>query len=702
MDSILKQYFDKMVVKILLLTMVCCVGIGFSLFYLHTSAQKEMLSTEISNRSAAIGNSIGFLLVKAVQLGIPFNEMVEMQTFLDGNIKKSQDIDYIVVTDTEGNTLYKSENAQNSLKGAFKRFALSSNDSGNAIKPFSILGYHNIPIKVESGKELYGYIHLGVSKQATNSRIDDIYYDIMTILFITMIAGFEFFMFIFRNQVKDSLMYFIFTMRRIINRDFTLLTYIRSKDSIGAATEKLNSLISSISSKYHEIKTSLEKVAGNNEQFLLLKESLKKINKSAQFSTSAAVQRERLTPIVENLRLPAFLMVLSETCLVAILPSYASQFYNPAWGFSSKFISSTPVLVFMIFSTIGVLLANKLSYKFGFRKSIIIGLYISILGYIGAFLTSGLSLMLASRALSAAGFGICYVNLQNYIAAYAPNNTKVQSYAIYAVAYGAAYVCGAPIGGILVDNIGFKYTFFIAALSSIISVLFVKRFIVDFHGLTLQKPRETKKKPLDLLKNLPFMMTIIFAGLPARLMFSSIIHLFFPLYLNSLGLSQSSVGRNLMIFGIVTFVFSVLTAQFVEKLKSKAPYILLASIFMIGISIFIPRFVPYDFAPELSLFIYALGSVIHTCAIMSTIEEFSIKEFDNFTKGTLLSYYFIAERIGLILGPVVVSNLLNLFGFDKTMIVLGSFMTICSLVYGVHYIMSDKFFDLKRNVGVKS
>lgn len=51
------------------------------------------------------------------------------------------------------------------------------------------------------------------------------------------------------------------------------------------------------------------------------------------------------------------------------------------------------------------------------------------------------------------------------------------------------------------------------------------------------------------------MVTLISAGMPVRLMFSPLICLFYPLYLRNLGFSQSSIGRNLMIFGVKTFAF---------------------------------------------------------------------------------------------------------------------------------------------------
>lgn len=87
MDEFLKSYFDKIIFKILLLIIICRICIGLMLFYFHTSAQKEMLTSEIANRSIAVGNSIAFVLSKAIQMGIPFEEMVEVREFLNENEK---------------------------------------------------------------------------------------------------------------------------------------------------------------------------------------------------------------------------------------------------------------------------------------------------------------------------------------------------------------------------------------------------------------------------------------------------------------------------------------------------------------------------------------------------------------------------------------------------------------------------------------
>ena len=219
MEEFLKRYFDKIILKILFLTVISSTGIGLMLFYFHTSAQKEMLSTEITNRSVASGNSIAYIITKAIQVGIPFDEMVKVNEFISENEKKLTDVDYIAITDIKGKTLYKSDSLPNSLKGSFKCFALTT-EPDDELKAYDVQNYYNIPIKIVYKKQIYGYLHLGISKKITTNRIMDIYYDILTILFVSMIAGAEFFLFIFRNRIQLTMMDLFSTMRKITNGNF--------------------------------------------------------------------------------------------------------------------------------------------------------------------------------------------------------------------------------------------------------------------------------------------------------------------------------------------------------------------------------------------------------------------------------------------------------------------------------------------------
>lgn len=124
------------------------------------------------------------------------------------------------------------------------------------------------------------------------------------------------------------------------------------------------------------------------------------------------------------------------------------------------------------------------------------------------------------------------------------------------------------------------------------------------------------------------------------------------------------------------------------------------SLVLIGISIIYPRIVHSDFAPSLAVSIYAACAVINTCTMMSILENFSVKEYKNYRKSTILNYYFITERMGMIIGPVIISFLLHAVSFTGTMIILAVFMCVCSIVYGGYQLFKKQLLEDTSGEGI--
>lgn len=684
----IKKFFDRMIVKTIILTMfVSFIGSSL-LFYLHTQEQEKTLQFEIENRSRAVGRSIINVFQLALKLGIPFENMVAVKDFLDVNLKNTGELDYITITDLQGELLYKTTNFKNSIKGSFKRFARDSYPDINILPSYYVSEYHNIPLRIEKNKKTIGYLHLGVSQKITAAHINDVYYDIMTILFVSMVIGFEFLIFIFRNSVMLPLFDFSLMLRRSSQFDYRRMVPEKTKDAVGQLIRSINRIIQHLVEKHNLLSSEIKELqqgSKKNNRFLLVNEGIYDLETRCQFpEKKASFDREQ--PVVENLRLPSFLVVLAETVLVTILPAFAMQFYTPDLIISKALLGSTPIVTFMVFSGLSVPLATFISYRIGFQKTLVAGAIIAAFGYILNFFSVNLYLFLLGRAITAIGYGLSYVTYQNYIAAYASNTKRIKSYSIFAIAFAAAYICGAPIGGILVDNIGYYYTFAIAGIVSIFSMMIVRQYIVDFGEYSLQKTRETLKKPRALFSLKPLLFPVFCSGLPARLIFTSIICMFYPLYLTvEMGNTQSTTGRVIMIFGVTSFLISPLAARFIEKIQ--LPQIMVSgSSFLIAFAILFDAFVPSLLGPIIGLFLYAAGAVTHTLAMMSLLEKISEKEYNNHTKSSILSMYFIVERIGMTCGPALVGLLLTYFSFYETMLMLGLIIVIPNTVYLIYWV----------------
>ncbi|MEI8295270.1 MAG: MFS transporter [Alphaproteobacteria bacterium] len=679
----LKRYFDLIIIKTIILTMLSSLIMAMILFNLHINIQEKTLQTEMDNRSRAVGISIISVFELGLKLGIPFGGMVRVPEFLNTNMKNANELGYIAITDANGELLYHTDNFKNSIRGSFKRFSLSVSNDDDVLPYYAISNFHNLPIRIKNNNETFGYLHLGVSQTVTTAHINDVYYDIMTILFVSMIVGFEFLIFFFRNSVTLPISNLTTLMKRVTNFNYTTTALSKTRDEIGKLIKSLNEFIEYFTTHAKHLRNeskTLDKYYTDKDRLLMINETIHDIKEKYTFPKNMPI-REPVRPVTENLRLPAFLIMLAETVLVTILPTYAAQFYDASFIISKPLLSSTPIIVFMIFAGISIPFATFVSYRIGFQKTFVLGTAISILGYLTNFWMEDLSGLLTGRAISAFGYGISYICCQNYISAYSSEEKRIQTYAIFATALAASYICGAPIGGILVDNIGYRYTFCLASLISMIALIMGYLYIFDFEGHTLFKKRETRKTLLSLFKLKPLAFAVIASGFPARLIFTSLLRFIYPLYLTTyLGNTQSNTGRIIMVFGIMSFVIAPLVVRFVEKIPNPR-VLLIASSFIIAAAIILDTVMRNTQGAIIGLAIYAIGSVVHTLAMMATLEYVAHKEFANYSKSSILGFYFIFERIGMALGPACTGILLTFFSFQETLSKLAYFVIFTNSIY---------------------
>jgi len=679
----LKKYFDRIIVKTIIVTMLSSLIIATILFNLHITVQEKTLQNEMDNRSRAVGISIVSVIEQGLKLGIPFKEMIRVPEFLNSSMKNANELGYIAITDANGELFYHTDNFKNSIRGSFKRFSLTVSHEDEILPFYPISNFHNLPIRIKDKSDTVGYLHLGVSQTVTSAHINDVYYDIMTILFVSMIVGFEFLIFFFRNSVTLPISHLTNLMRRVTTFNYTTTAISKTRDEIGKLVKSLNDFIEHFTTSIKRLRNEAKVLATNyfdKDRLLMIDETIHEIKEKYVFSKKMPV-KEPVRPITENLRLPSFLVLLAETVLVTILPTYAAQFYEPNFIISKPFLSSTPIIIFMISAGISIPFSTFISYRIGFQKTFMIGTAISILGYLFNFMKGDLTGLLIGRAIAAFGYGISYICCQNYIAAYSAKEKRIQTYAIFATALAAAYICGAPIGGILVDNIGYRYTFGLAALISAIAMIMGYRYIFDFEGYTMVTKRQTQKSLLSLFKLKPLSFAVITSGFPARLIFTSLLRFIYPLYLTThLGNTPSNTGRIVMVFGIISFVISPLAVYFIEKIPNPR-ILLICSSFVVASAIMLDSVMKTTQGAIIGLMIYAVGSVVHTLAMMATLEHIAQKEYANYSKSSILGFYFIFERIGMAVGPALTGILLTFFTFQDTLSHLAYFIIFTNTIY---------------------
>ena len=584
-----EKSYKQSIFKITLLFIVLNFIVASFLYVFHITSQKEDLFIAMSEKSQTVGNSVVGLFQKATELGIPLNEIVGGSEYLNESLKPAKEVEYLIVTDAAGDIISKSDEIKSSgkhggghdrLKGQFKLFSKNTKTVTEELHAFKIYSYNNIPLRILNNGKLEGYLHVGISNRAVDDNIDSIFYDIALILIASLLIGYEFLSYIFRNSMIQPMRDFNRALHRIINKDYSEIESVRTKDTFGNILIDINKNTIYLVQWFSSVKAKFAKIPPINGHYDIIKDSISELSLKFKYpKDEGGVRSTHLYPVVSNLQLIMFLVIFSEALLIPSIPGYAATFFQPN-GFIStvQFLSALPIIMYMLLVCICIPFVPKLTYKIGFKKAFMIGSLISALGYCIGFIFDHLAGLLISRIISAVGFAICLVSTQNYVACYATDENRIPSYSIMNIASGAAYICGMPVGGILVDTVGYKALFFFSMIAALIGIVIARRYIVDLGIEELRAKRITNENYLALFKIKELVFTVICSCLPTRLLFTGVICFLYPLYLTYLGNSQSVIGRIMMLYGIVTYFIASVLPKHMKKIKNPAALTVVASV----------------------------------------------------------------------------------------------------------------------------
>ena len=665
----LVKSFKNMIFKIIAYFIVTNFVVGSVLYFLHIGAQKEGLFNEISEKAHTIGSSIELLLDKAINAGIPFTEIKGLQEYLDMKLKSSEELEYIFVTDVKGNVVAQTQSAPNPIHGNLKQFSMVTDPIKDQMKPFKIFSYVNIPITIlieEENNKHYGYLHLGVSVKAVQNKISDIFFDIAIILFVSLVVGFEFIRFTFINYVATPIGDFLAAINRMAKGDLSLVSSLRASTGIYRCLEKLNDLIYLYCSKIRNIIIEFEKIGKKNFLYELIKDNINEIKSSVLIPKGEKPDIAPLSPAIENLRLVVFLSLICEGIILTISPGYAGQFYVENPYISKQFFSSLPVLLFILTSVLTLPLGLVFTNKYGFRRTFQFGLVLYCVGFLmPCTFPDSIFAFLACRFFSGMGFGILYFAFQNYVSTYSVPERRVEHFSIYLVAQGAAFLTGMPVGGLLVDNIGYFYIIVLSTVIILFAILYSGKYILDYQGFEKTESRPPLISPFKITKIPGLSRIILCLAFPTRFLYTALLAVLDPLYLTQLGNSMSIVGRVLMIYGIFVFCMSPHAYRVVSFFKRPVISCVLCNV-LIGISLLVQYTVPTTQGVVIALTMYSVGAVIHVSSMMALLENF-VKE--NSVPGGhqyVISIYFTYERIAMLFAPLISGICIAHLGYELT------------------------------------
>lgn len=375
-----------------------------------------------------------------------------------------------------------------------------------------------------------------------------------------------------------------------------------------------------------------------------------------------------------------FLFIIADGFCVSFFPLFADTFYEPMWGLSREVLMGLPISVFMLSVVFSMVLGGNWSDRVGWYKPLVFGVVVNGIGLLLTAFTQNMIQLLVFRCFTAIGFGVVFISGQRFVAENTTSENRSVGMASFLSAFFGGSICGTVIGGMLADRIGYRNVFLLAGLVSFAA------FIACLYIFKNQprKPQATNAVPFsfrqlfEALKDKEFISVVFLQAIPAKLILIGCLFYLVPLYLKSLDVLQSDIGRVILVYDLVIISLGHFFSRFFDNVHNRKFYIFTGGM-ITGLSMILFQ-LSSGFIATL-LLVAAIG-LSHTFSISSqvaVITETSV--IQRIGVGTGMGIFRFWERLGNVAGPLVVGFLIVSLGYIQTVVALGIVSVVCSLLY---------------------
>lgn len=671
MRSVLFQSSNLNKFRVLLLTATAVVLSFFLLSCAALDIFRDELTPEMQKKGLTLGESINDLIVKSVDYGVPFDRLRGMDEYLDSLRKENAEVLYIVVSDNQKKILYKSDKVFQTGK--------TGNGNNRTNLDHAITSSHEI----SSGNNKLGTITIGMDGKYFEKMVDKILLDIITVGMVSLLVAFELLSFIVSCYITAPTRTLQAYFERIKSKDFSFCLDLRGQHAASGVFLAINNLINKINHKYQLIRKSYPSLEKRASADLSLQKKLSIIESEYRFADEKPnVQKsERL---VEYMKWPFFLLIFSEALAISFFPHYVDSLYQPFLGLSRPVVIGLPISIFMLVWAISLPWAGAWSDRVGRRKAFIYGALITGIGLFLNGTSQTLLQLMVWRSLTAIGYSIVFITCQAYINENSRPELKTQGMAVFLSGFFAGSLCGAAIGGILADRIGYQQTLFLSGFISLIAAAFAYRFISDSEPSQASiKPKIRFSDYCKLLSNRHFFFITFFSAIPAKIALTGFLYYCIPLFMKTLGGDQSSTGRGMMAYGLVIVFFAPYIALHASSLARRKFFMILGGL-LTSASLFL-----LYYQPEIHIVFFAVATLglAHAIGVspqFPVISDLCTKECQTIGIGSVMGIFRMIERIGNVSGPILAAVLVTALGFEETFLCLAWISLIAVAVLTLH------------------
>ncbi len=390
--------------------------------------------------------------------------------------------------------------------------------------------------------------------------------------------------------------------------------------------------------------------------------------------------------IYNLIRPDAFLFCFGIDLPVSFIPLYAGQLYTPIFGLSKEYVMGLPISVSMLFTTVAFLAGGYWIDRRGWQHTHFWGILLAGCGQILSGTAPSVELYIISRGVYGFGYGLVFMSYMGFVYSNTSDANRTTGFATMSAGMYSGSICGGAIGGMLAERLGFQNVFFIAAFFILITLVYTMAFMKEAYHYPEKKPsgqygrshKANLKLILKFVTNRNILSLLVLLSIPAAITLVGVLYYISPVYLDRMGVAQANIARILMINGVFMIYISPMLSPLMDRSKDKRVFIISAGIIgSLGMLSFF--FIKGLWAIVFVIFILSLAAAIgHSSRTVFALQQKIAVEIGG---GQAMSLYRTIDRIGWVLGPLILSGIVASGNIENGLAMVGGIYLVLTLLF---------------------
>ena len=644
----------------------------------------RFLEPELKKKSQLIALNIEQDLTRAVEFGIPFEELVAVDEYLDSIAIEFDEITYLDVQNLSGKTLFHGGQTKSDVL-KLKNPKESPDAKGRMSAPRDRSKSINYRYPLEIDDKNIGSIHVGINENFVRSQLDSIIYDNIVIFIIAVLIAFQIMTGLFLFYVIGPIELLNMLINLQVRGNFSHYIITRGGDSVGKVTRYLSQSAKNLNAHFRYRSEQLKALSDETLRRIYL------IGKRYGLS-----QHDSPTPLVRasvsDIRIPLFLFAFAEELQKSFLPLFIRQLYQTSPWLNESVVISLPIVMWLTIVGLAAPFSGQWSKRFGSRNIFLVGLIPSGLGFLGCSMAQTILEVVLCRGATGLGYAMITIACQDYLFGKKVAGSRNVNIAVFVGIVITATMCGTAIGGILAARIGYQATFLIAAGLMFFAGFAGYQMLNQDTGTEVEISKEKiggLRGVRLIFKNPRFFVFLLCIAIPTNILMAAYLWYLVPLYLFDLGASTAEIGRTMMAYYLLIIAVGGAASKKVNTMNGLTWLVGLGSLLSgVGLIAFHQW---YNFwAVVLAVLFLGLSHALIKAPQITLSLELCKAEVHTAGHNIVLGSLRLLERFGSIIGLIIGAVMIDYYGYQNTTGIAGISVCVASLIFILFFFITRK------------